>query len=48
MRYFDDKISLDILMAGKGWKFCLNMTRLFIKLLNCTTGLSNLTPRVRH
>ena len=24
-------------MAGNGWKFVLNMTRLVIKLLNCTT-----------
>ena len=29
------------MLAGNNWKFVLNMTRLVIKLLNCTTGLSN-------
>ena len=27
-------------MAGKGWKFVLNMSRLVIQLLNCTTDLN--------
>ena len=48
MGHFDDKFLCDILMAGIGWKFVLNMPRLVIQLLNCTTGLSNLTERVWH
>ena len=35
-------------MAVNGRKFVLNMTRLVIKLLNCTTGLKNFAQRVRH
>ena len=27
-------------MAGNGWKFVLNMSRLVIQLLNCTTDLN--------
>ena len=46
-------ISKASLMAGNGWKWLkkggklfLNMTRLVIKLLNNTTGHSNLSQRV--
>ena len=35
-------------MAGNGWKFVNIMSILNIKLLICTTGLSNLTSRVWH
>ena len=48
MKHFDDKFWWDILMAGNGRKFCFNMSRLVIQLLNCTTGLSNSIQRVRH
>ena len=48
MGHFDETFWWDILIAGNGWKFVLNMSRLVIQLLNCTTGLSNLTQWVRH
>ena len=48
MGYFDDILWWEIWVAGTCWNFVNNMPRLVIQLLNCTTGLSNLTQRVRH
>ena len=48
MGHFDDMLWWDILMAGNCWKFVNNMSRLIIQLLNCTSGISNLTQMVRH
>ena len=45
MKHFDDNFWWDILMAENGWKFVLNMLKLVIQLLNCTTGLSKLNPK---
>ena len=39
MRHIDETFWWNIFMAGNGWKFVPNMTRLVIKFMNCTTGL---------
>ena len=36
MRHFFYTCQWDTLMAGNDWKFVLNITKLVIKLLNCT------------
>ena len=46
MIHFDETFRWNIWMAGNVCKFVLNMTRLVIKLLNCSTGLSNFTQTV--
>ena len=48
IRHFDDMLWWDILMTWYCWKFVNNMSRLIMQLLNCTTGLLNLTQRVWH
>ena len=48
MRHFDETFWWDIVMAGNGWKIVHSITRLVIKLLICTTGLSNIPQRVWH
>ena len=47
-RHFDEKFWWEIFMAGYSLTVFLNTSRLFIQLLNFTTGVSNLTQRVWH
>ena len=48
MRHFNDTFLWDILMAWNTWKFVLNMSRLVIKLLNCTTDYLGLVMYIKY